>query len=285
MAIGDLITSTRYNNLQTRISTILGQGSGLNGYGQSVASAQKINGALITSNDYNHLTTDFLKAKQHQTGADETATYTTVTTSNIIQNSHLSIFENEIDGIETNKMIAGIGQLTLANVTSSVRTTDWTNQISHNITVDFTTANQGRYFFNSGGSIQLLASIVGGSPEGWDDLLSAVGVVNIGYNSTTTTGFGTGSAIGFYQLTNVPQTVFTINGTAMYAANTYSVSISCDVASNAAGTARYVYIAVQLNNAVASTVSGTTTSYVNVIHATGSNVSVSVPDVNTAQEL
>jgi hypothetical protein len=71
----------------------------------------------------------------------------------------------------------------------------------------------------------------------------------------------------------------------MYAANTYSVSISCDVASNAAGTARYVYIAVQLNNAVASTVSGTTTSYVNVIHATGSNVSVSVPDVNTAQEL
>ena len=38
MAVGDLITATRYNTLQTRVENILGNGSGSEGYGETTAS-------------------------------------------------------------------------------------------------------------------------------------------------------------------------------------------------------------------------------------------------------
>ena len=40
MAIGDIITAARYNNLQSRVATILGTGSGDDGYGQALNSNQ-----------------------------------------------------------------------------------------------------------------------------------------------------------------------------------------------------------------------------------------------------
>ena len=40
MAVGDIITAARYNNLQSRVATIMGVGSGDDGYGQNLSSSQ-----------------------------------------------------------------------------------------------------------------------------------------------------------------------------------------------------------------------------------------------------
>ena len=68
MAVGDTITAARINNLQSRIELILGSGSGQNGYGQSLSSAQVSNDTTATAADLNAIYTDVLKARVHQVG-------------------------------------------------------------------------------------------------------------------------------------------------------------------------------------------------------------------------
>ena len=38
MAVGDIVTAARFNNLQARIATVMGVGGGAEGYGQSLDS-------------------------------------------------------------------------------------------------------------------------------------------------------------------------------------------------------------------------------------------------------
>ena len=67
MAVGDLITATRYNALQTRVENILGNGSGTEGYGQTSASNQVAVGNEVTASHVNQLKTDIDRVNRHQT--------------------------------------------------------------------------------------------------------------------------------------------------------------------------------------------------------------------------
>ena len=49
MAVNDLITAARYNNAQGRVSAILGNGSGNEGYGQTTTSSQVSSNITINS--------------------------------------------------------------------------------------------------------------------------------------------------------------------------------------------------------------------------------------------
>ena len=49
MAVGDIITAARYNNLQSRVATIMGTGSGDEGYGQSLNSSQVAAAEKVTA--------------------------------------------------------------------------------------------------------------------------------------------------------------------------------------------------------------------------------------------
>ena len=68
MAVGDLITAARYNNAQGRVSAILGNGSGNEGYGQTVTSQQVSSNVVIDSTHVNAMFTDLNKIFVHQTG-------------------------------------------------------------------------------------------------------------------------------------------------------------------------------------------------------------------------
>ena len=68
MAIGDIITAARYNNLQSRVATILGTGSGDDGYGQTLNSNQVASTATINATDMSTLYTDIANGRVHQTG-------------------------------------------------------------------------------------------------------------------------------------------------------------------------------------------------------------------------
>ena len=72
----------------------------------------------------------------------------------------------------------------------------------------FTSADTRRHFFNSGGQINFVSSLTSTATGGnvaktndWATMLSNAGTVTFGYNYTSTSNSGTGSAIGNYQLT------------------------------------------------------------------------------------
>ena len=68
MAIGDIITAARYNNLQSRVATIMGTGSGDDGYGQSLNSSQVGASDVINATHMSTLYTDIANGRVHQTG-------------------------------------------------------------------------------------------------------------------------------------------------------------------------------------------------------------------------
>jgi len=83
MAVGDLVTASRFNSLQNRISSILGfgagntgYGQGLSGYGSSVSSLEVSNDDQQTNNDIltdnaNSLYIDLIRARIHQIGPND----------------------------------------------------------------------------------------------------------------------------------------------------------------------------------------------------------------------
>lgn len=84
MAQGDLVTASRFNNLQNRISSILGfgagntgYGQGLSGYGSSASSLevsnddQQVNINKILTENANSLFIDLVRARIHQIGPSD----------------------------------------------------------------------------------------------------------------------------------------------------------------------------------------------------------------------
>lgn len=70
MAVGDIITVSRYNQLQTLVSSVLGNGSGRFGYGQSVKSTLVSSTKIITAKDMANLRFDITRATRHQTNTE-----------------------------------------------------------------------------------------------------------------------------------------------------------------------------------------------------------------------
>ena len=297
MAVGDLITSTRYNNLQTRINTIMGVGSGQFGYGQSLASAQVIIGSQVTLTQILNLRTDMIKARQHQTGLNEgpsgtggTNAFTLVTTANQITDAYAANLESQMTTIENNKFAVAANQTSLSVLATSVRTASWNTQLVHEVTLDFSTADGARHYFNAGGTIRIRATLSGGANDSiyndWLNMLVNAGTVIIDHTSTTNTGTsGVGSSIGFYDLTTVNQQIFTKTGSGNYAANDWTIYARKDA------TGRYVYLRIEFNDDKVSSpnfdeaVTGTLTSILEANRPSGTNVDVAAPAASTTTEL
>ena len=101
---GTQIIATDYNAIQSKISNILGTGSVDYGYGQSVTSAQVARNNKITVTQWNALRTDLLKARQHQTGNDESGLLVLPTTSTTIKEVDRSAYNSFADTITTNRL-------------------------------------------------------------------------------------------------------------------------------------------------------------------------------------
>lgn len=385
MAVGDIISASRYNNIQNRIAVVMGQGAGNTGYGQTLLSSQKPIGSVVTVADATALRTDMIKARQHQTGLDESGvrysflpsaistTNNTITISGhtftngtqvilfptfdeagnpstppsglsyntafyvrdvsgntfklaatetgsalpiasqgtmsheifsgfpiytkfdrITEASFLN-FEKKIEVIENDKFLIGPNQATVSAGVSSIRSTGWNSKLTHIVTVDFGSANSARYFFNSGSELRLDATLSSGNGDSiynnWVTMLTNMGIIKMNYTQTVTTGTGTGSSIGFYDLTSTNQQIFTKVGSGTYSANDYTVYARCDVANNTQGTARYVYLTIEFNDDKGpnpnfdENVTGTLTSNVGYMRATGTNVQVVTPSLVSTVEL
>jgi len=261
MAIGDLITATRFNTLRSRIDAIHGVGSGQTGYGQALESATVATNEIVSADDMSKLFTDIVRARTHQTGVVPTAigdiaigdivgefagavgaTDSSDATTKLTQG--YSDYESMATIVENNADVVDSSQLSLEPAITSQRTTAWNGSVVHIFTVTFqaqtltnasgvqtnlTAADHARAFFNAGGEIWLEASRTGGSSTqkntDWSTILSNAGTIKFGKLDTTSTGTAQTSNVGFFDLTTSYQQLSTKTGSqAEYVENDYTIS-------------------------------------------------------------
>jgi|TARA_B110000438_G_scaffold152328_1_gene146367 hypothetical protein len=290
MAVGDIITAARYNNLQSRVATILGTGSGDDGWGQSLNSSQVAAAEIVTATHMGLLYNDISAGRKHQTNVTPTeialiATADTILDSNSVNKKGVVQFENLTTTLENSKFLCNVNQGSAEAGVQGQYSTAWSGQLDHIVNVTFATADAARHFFNAGGEIRFTANIAYVGAESktidWMNILANMQVVSFNYTATSATGTGTGSAIGYYNLTTSYQAVFDKQGSGQYTENHYIL----EAKGNNAVNPNVITFKMNFNDddptdpgtPTDETVKGTLTSIVNQFRPTGVNVEVTTP--------
>lgn len=239
-----LITAADYNNLRNKIESILGNGTGSEGYGQPLES-NPVNplspppNDIITAAQWNTLRNDIVTIRQHQIG--QSGIIPTITQGATIRTgiTHpITGFDTIIEQLKTTRFNIGSNRVIIISPVGGFQefTGTWQEQASCTLTVTFDTADQARHFFNSGGKIRFNSSRTGGAEtpqnNAWTQALIAAG-------SRTFDGDFL-EPVNFYNLTDVYQTFFTFSASTPYSANFYRLSARTNVANNSQGTANII---------------------------------------------
>ena len=234
VSTGTRIQATDYNAIQSIIANVLGTGSGNSGYGQALASSQlslPATSTRITAAQWSALRTDILTCYNHQNSANGSITQplTTIQLTANDYNAYLSM----ANLCATNRLwfynTSNVSTSTLLSTTLGGNT--WglnSNSQTAYIDASFTlTQDQARYYFNTGSDLRITASLSGSwsvssKDYSWQSTLSQMGTIVFGAYSTSTapgaTSPGTGSAIGYYDLTSTFQQIYT-KSTSTYVPN------------------------------------------------------------------
>jgi hypothetical protein len=296
-----LILATDYNVIQSKIASVMGEGSGLKGYGQTVASGQVGPFSKITASQWNNLRNDILRARQHQTGQDMTSSLIVANASTTItdaQRAALMIMAQDAEN-PANYLVSPPPASELARsdlVQEQVRTQKWNGRITQTITVIWPTANDARYFFNSGGNIEFSSSFSPSVPGlkgiSWSTLLQNMSTFRFNYTGVFTTGSAFTGTDGFYELTTIP-TIIAQKETSStaYLPNEYYITAS--VNSTLANERRIITFVINWDDrsgkppsfpdpgfGIDEDVEGTLTSRVQVVRSIN-NVVIPVPNATT----
>lgn len=287
--VNTAILATDYNTIQSNVNNILGIGSGDYGYGQSVTSSQVARTNRITVAQWNALRNDLLKARNHQTSVDESGSLTIASTTTRIREADRLAYSTFSNLITTNRLVTPPStQASLTTLQTVTRTSPWATTISHELTISFLSENDSRFFFNSGSSIKFSSSMTGYSAgpsllvnQSWATLLTNMGIISFNAYSTTSSGTGTAQAIGFYNLTNTNQLVFTklVEAGNQYTPNQYELYVRKS-GNSVIFTPTWSYVS-DGNYGFFEPADGTLTSLVQAYTATGPNVSVTAPTSST----
>lgn len=250
--IGEIIPASDYNSIQNKISRIMGTGVSTEGYGQTVFSStivpDSMTGILpnVLKTQWDNLRFDIVNARVHQTGS--TPSITEVSTTDIIRYgpSHPNFqYDTLTTAAVDQRFSIGSAQFVVEQPVAQAsnmyvqRTTAWSSSVSCDLTLTFGTADQTRFFFNSGSKIRFVSNRTGGSStsqnSAWSALLDAAGSVEFG---------GGTSVLNYYQLTNSFQTFYSSTSSSPYSSNQYLIQARCNVSNNSAGTANIVYFRI-----------------------------------------
>jgi hypothetical protein len=143
-----------------------------------------------------------------------------------------------------NRFRVAANQSVVSSKGSATYTSAWSSSAQFTLTVTFATADQGRYFFNSGGKIRLTTGVSGGTAtaqyNAWLNFLSSVGIRSFGADTDPT--------VNYYTLTNSFQTYYVDALSTPYSANNYRLEARTNVADNSAGTATVLTLRVSLTD-------------------------------------
>ena len=298
MAVGDLITAARYNNAQARVAAIMGVGSTTEGYGQTLNSSQVSTALTVTAAQVNALYADLVAGTIHQTGS----TPTTIAEI-VVGNSFADATSDNPDGAKKGfqdyedlitifeadpaRFAVAASQTTNGTGVTSTRTAAWNTDIAHVVRVDFTTADARRNYFNAGGTIKFeatLASAGDAKSNDWASMLSNMGTIAMGYTATTSTGTGTVTSIGNFDLTSSNQVLFRKPGTGVYSANDYYVYAKANSATQLEFTLQFQEEAAGNPN-FDEQVNGTLVNSVKFKRPSGSYVTLPAPSFVTVTSL
>lgn len=243
MTTGTNILASQFITIQDKAQSLLGTGSGTRGYGQTVLSSDVFTGNAITKAQWDQIKFDIINIKFHQDGNIPPVVNVNVGDPigfgpNSPNTNYDIILE---DAIVKRFLIAG-SQSIIAAKASRTYSSPWSTQAQATLTVTFADSNQGRYFFNSGGKIRFVASLVGAvsTPQvtAWVNFLNAVGVQGFGADTDPT--------VNYYTLTNSYQTYYQTFLSSSYSANSYRLEARTNVADNSTGTATQLELRVTL---------------------------------------
>lgn len=279
MPVNDKIRTVDYNSIRNKVVNVLGVGSGDAGYGQATQSPTVNTSNRVTVNEYFLLRLDIINAYRHIFGEtpplaepniNDTIRYNVpgITTTEYtdaeygidefnletIQGSTTPFpqYELIVDQIVAGRFSVHPSQAITTNKGTQSRGTwngeFWNNRLSCTVAVTFTTSNQARFFFNSGGEIRFESSRSGGVTSqqntAWSSLLNAAGMQSFGGN-TPGTGVSPLTGQNFYRLTNNYQVWYVNAASSPYTTNQYQISARSNVANNSAGTANTVEFLVE----------------------------------------
>lgn len=293
---GTLIRASDYNAIQAKVAINFGSGTGDQGYGQSLTSSQVAVGDKILVSQWNALRNDMLKARQHQTGVDESGNLTLPLNTLLVTEALRAQYDSFATTINSNRFAIAGNQGSLETLRTDTRTAAWNGTLTNTITVTFSSADQARYFFNSGGNLQLSAALTGGSGGSkyntWVTMFSQSGSIILNYNSTTSNGASPGTvySYGYYNLTTTDQTIYYKPApSGVYAENDWYIT-----ARTASGGSQIIFTLRFEDNdtgdqqggylpgpAQDENIDGTFTNTIQAFRASGSNVSVAAPSVTS----
>jgi len=246
MTIGSNITAAGFVTIQNKAESLLGPGAGTRGYNQSVISSDVFTGNQITRAQWDLLKTDIVNILYHQNG--ELPNIITVNSGDVIQfgaGHPNSNYNTLLDTATANRFQVAASQSVVASKGTATYTSAWSSSAQFTLTITFATADQGRYFFNSGGKIRLNTSISSGSGtaqyNAWVNFLNSVGIRSFGAD--------TDPLVNYYTLTNSFQSYYQSSLSTPYSANNYRLEARTDVSNNSNGTATILTLRVTLTDA------------------------------------
>jgi hypothetical protein len=191
--------------------------------------------------------------------------------------------------VQSDKASIHTSQAALEPGVASARSTTWNGLIYHEVAVTFSSADARRFFFNTGGELRLTANNTGAStPKGldWTALCSELGIIKLNSSATTTTGTGSGTSIGNYDLTSNFQSIYQKVGTGsysgVYAGNLYTIKARSDIDTRIIF--RIEFNDVVFDNNVDNNVDGRIESVIQHYRASG-GVTVNAPTYYNTQAL
>ena len=294
MAVNDLITAARYNNAQGRVSAILGNGSGNEGYGQTVTSSQVSSNIVIDATHINAMFTDLKNIFVHQTGGNpnsiaevEVGDTVAEDTSGGDTKEGFKDYEDFISIVEipSNRFrLASAQSSTLNNAKVIQRRNQWTAPIDCEFLVSFTSSDARRHFFNSGSSLTFISSLSGTPTVGdsvaksqdWASILGNAGTVSLNHEATTTSGTGVVQSIGNFDLTTSYQEIYRKSATGVYGNNNYILSAKAPTSSTIQIKYNF-YDAAVSGYKIDEPVQGLLEAKIGFVRASGSFVDVPAP--------
>jgi hypothetical protein len=245
MSLNSDITAAGFVTIQDKAEALLGTGATTRGYNQTVLSSDVFSGNEITRVQWDLLKTDIVNILYHQNG--ELPNIVSVNAGDVIGfgASHPNTnYDTLLTTADQNRFQIAATQSAVSSKGSATYTSAWSSSAQFTLTVTFASADQGRYFFNSGGKVRINTTITGGTTtaqyNAWLNVLNAVGIRSFGAD--------TDPLVNYYTLTSSFQIYYQNSLSTPYSANNYRLEAKTDVANNSTGTATILTLRVTLTD-------------------------------------
>ena len=208
-AQGGLIEATDYNGFVASVNALWGVGSSDSGYGQATTLSSVSAAGTVTATQWSDLIARINSIRQH---ADNTTSGLTSPSAGATI-TYLSTMSSQISTATTNRLNNtgdGYAVDSLGGTKTLSNATGFTATRTQEFSITFSSYNQMRYFFNTGGYVTITAansSFTGNTKSAdWQSLAVAFGTTRI-FGQTSDKSGGSGSLstnntnAGFYDLT------------------------------------------------------------------------------------